>query len=484
MENKFAAAYIRVSTDEQAEFSPDAQRRALAKWAAEHGCILLTEHIYVDEGISGRSAAKRPAFQRMVAAARSTPRPFDVILVHKFDRFARSREDSIIYKSILQRECGVQVISITETIDDGGSGMGVLMEAISEAYAEFYSVNLGREVKKGMSEKARRGGLQSTPSFGYSVADNKLVPVPAEAEIVREIFARFVAGEGFFPIARSLNERGIRTHRGNAFEHRTVEYIVRNPVYIGKLRWNPSGRSRRNFDHPDIILADGAHEPLIDMDTWEAAQRRVAEIKQRWGYKARPASELHDWMCGVIRCAACGNTLIYSAPHYFKCNAYVKGRCRSSQHVRIDVLHDALLSRLRLDMAGTTPLSVTVSPLKSADSPIARLEHQISENERRLARLRDAYLAGIEDLESYAASKRQLEASLSSLRAELAASTSMPSDDDIMISMRHAIAAAYDTLTADDVGVAKKNEALRSIISRMTWDRSTPALDIEYRLNL
>ena len=479
---KLAAAYIRVSTEDQAEYSPDAQRRALSKWAAEHGCILLTEHIYVDEGISGRSAAKRPAFQRMVAAARSTPRPFDVILVHKFDRFARSREDSIIYKSILQRECGVQVISITETIDDGGSGMGVLMEAISEAYAEFYSVNLGREVKKGMSEKARRGGLQAIPPFGYAVDDNVLVPVPAEADIVREIFSRFVSGEGLSSIARNLSERGIRTHRGNAFEHRTVEYILRNPVYIGKLRWNPSGRSGRHFDHPDIILADAVHEPLIDMDTWESAQRRAAEIKQRWGYKARPASELHDWLCGVVRCAACGSTLVYSAPHYMKCNSYVKGRCRSSQHVRVDLLHDVFLARLRLDMAGTAPLNVSVSTLKIPASPSFRLEQQITETERRLSRLRDAYLAGIEDLDSYAASKRQLEASLTSLRAELNAASPMPSEDDIMASMRRSIAAAYDTLTSDDATIPQKNDALRSIISRMTWDRDSLSLDIEYRL--
>ena len=481
---KLAAAYIRVSTEDQAEYSPDAQRRALSKWAAEHGCILLTEHIYVDKGISGRSAAKRPAFQRMVAAAHSTPRPFDVILVHKFDRFARSREDSIIYKSILQRECGVKVISITETIDDGGSGIGVLMEAVTEANAEFYSINLSREVKKGMSEKARRGELQCIASFGYSVVDNKLVPVPAEAELVREMFSRFIAGEGCYPIARSMNERGVRTHRGNLFENRTVEYILRNPVYIGKLRWNPSGRSRRDFNHPDIILADGAHEPLIDMATWEAAQRRVAEIKQRWGYKARPASELHDWLCGVVRCAACGNTLIFSAPHFLKCNAYAKGRCRSSQYVRIDILHDALLARLRLDMAGTAPLNVVVSTLETAPSPVSRLQQQIAETERRLSRLRDAYLAGIEDIQSYAAAKKQLESSLASLRADLDSASPAPSSDDVMASMRHAIAASYDILTSAEASIPQKNDALRAIISRMTWDRSGPTLDIEYRLTL
>ena len=90
-----------------------------------------------------------------------------------------------------------------------------------------------------MTEKARRGGLQSNPSFGYRVEDNVLVPIPEEAALVQSIFDRFIAGDGLFPIAKWLNDMGVRTHRGNRFENRTIEYILRNPVYIGKMRWNP-----------------------------------------------------------------------------------------------------------------------------------------------------------------------------------------------------------------------------------------------------
>jgi len=95
------ACYIRVSTDDQTEFSPDAQLRAIKEYAKRNNIVLTKEHIYIDEGISGKRADKRPAFQLMIATAKSKPKPFDVILVHKFDRFARSREDSVVNKSLL-----------------------------------------------------------------------------------------------------------------------------------------------------------------------------------------------------------------------------------------------------------------------------------------------------------------------------------------------------------------------------------------------
>ena len=111
-----AAAYIRVSTEEQGEFSPDAQLKAIQNYCKNNNLILNKEHIYVDEGISGRKADKRPAFQDMIKHAKK--KEFNVILVHKFDRFARSREDSVVYKSLLKKECNIKVVSITESIED------------------------------------------------------------------------------------------------------------------------------------------------------------------------------------------------------------------------------------------------------------------------------------------------------------------------------------------------------------------------------
>ena len=127
---KTAAVYIRVSTDEQAEYSPDSQLAEAKAYAARNGMIISPDHVYTDVGISGRKANKRPAFMRMVAEAKGKPSPFDVILVWKFSRFARNQEESILYKNLLKKECNVEVVSISEEVGD--SVFGSLIERIIE----------------------------------------------------------------------------------------------------------------------------------------------------------------------------------------------------------------------------------------------------------------------------------------------------------------------------------------------------------------
>ena len=88
-EPRTGAAYIRVSTDDQTEYSPASQLAAIRRYAAQHDIVLPDCFIFSEEGASGRTVEKRPAFHRMIAAARTKPRPFDVILLWKYSRFAR-----------------------------------------------------------------------------------------------------------------------------------------------------------------------------------------------------------------------------------------------------------------------------------------------------------------------------------------------------------------------------------------------------------
>ncbi len=101
-------------------------------------CAMTVVKQYIDEVESGRSI-DRPGFKEMIVAARCKPSPFEAILVWKLSRFARNREDSIIYKSLLRKQ-GVQVISINEPMEDTPSGR--LLEGIIEVIDEFYSANL------------------------------------------------------------------------------------------------------------------------------------------------------------------------------------------------------------------------------------------------------------------------------------------------------------------------------------------------------
>jgi site-specific DNA recombinase len=155
---KRVAVYARVSSDRQdTDLSISAQLKALREYASRNGCIVVRE--FVDEAESGRTA-DRPAFREMISMARRPSKPFELILVWKYSRFARSREDSIVYKTLLRKN-GVQVVSITEPFEDTPTGR--LLEAIIESLDEFYSANLGQEIIRGMRESASRGFFLDRP---------------------------------------------------------------------------------------------------------------------------------------------------------------------------------------------------------------------------------------------------------------------------------------------------------------------------------
>lgn len=274
------AAYIRVSTEDQLEYSPDSQIRKIREYAGGRQILLPEEYIYVDEGISGRTASKRPEFMRMIRTAREMPKPFEVILVWKFSRFARSRQDSILYKSMLRKEYGIDVVSVTEQLTEDPTS--ILIEALLEAMDEYYSINLGQEVKRGMNEKFLRGGVVSVPPFGYRMGEERFIPEETEACFVREIYRKYLDGESFGQIAGWLNESGVRTVRGNRFEGRTVRYILTNPVYTGRFRRQTGRCDKRDrfLTGSQVQTVPADHCPLISPEVFEAVQARIGSRKE------------------------------------------------------------------------------------------------------------------------------------------------------------------------------------------------------------
>lgn len=468
MEPIHAACYIRVSTEEQTEYSPEAQRRALDRYAQQHGMTLLPDHIYLDAGISGRRAETRPAFMAMIAAAKQKPPPFTVILVHKFDRFARNREDSIVYKSMLRRQCGVQVISITEHLED--DRMSLILEAMLEAMAEYYSINLGDEVRKGMTEKARRGELQTAPPFGYRVMDHTLVPVPQEADVVREIFKRFLSGSSLVSIARWTQRLGVLSHRGNPMDARQIKYILTNPAYVGLLRWRPSRAD------PIPLLVPGRHEPLVSQKNFDQAGERLAQLSLRHGPHARPAGERKHWLAGLVRCAQCGGGLIFSHPHYLKCGRYAKGRCAVSQHTPVEPLEAAILAKLRADAACRQPFTVSADP---SATPQASLHRELTSIERKLTRLREAYLGGAESFEEYRSAKEALTEQAQRLRQALATPADREPENG-----KERLRRALTTLEDPEADTEAKYRAATGVLESCTWSKAEGKVILRYRLSL
>mgnify|MGYP006390401497 CR=1 FL=1 len=177
-----AAIYARFSSNNQREESIDAQVRAITEYANKNGYVIVKS--YIDEAFSA-TTDQRPAFLEMIKACEDDI--FDVILIHKLDRFARNRYDSAIYKRMIQ-DNDIRLISVLENIDD--SPESVMLESTLEAVAEYFSRNLAREVRKGLKENALKGNhTGGKPPLGYMLDENKKLIINSdEAYLVRMIF--------------------------------------------------------------------------------------------------------------------------------------------------------------------------------------------------------------------------------------------------------------------------------------------------------
>jgi len=460
-----------VSTDDQTEYSPDAQLKAIKHYARQNDIILVKEHIYVDEGISGRKADKRPAFQLMIATAKTTPKPFDIILVHKFDRFARSREDSVVYKSLLKKECGIKVVSTTESIED--DKFSVILEAMLEAMAEYYSLNLAEEVKKGMTEKAQRGGYQTIAPFGYIMVNKKLEILEEEARIVNLIFRKFADREmSMLQLASYVNSLNFKTKRGNPFENRTIDYILNNPVYIGKARWTPTGKARRDFNHPDSIIKDSDHEAIIDMDTWGKAQERIKENKEIYRKHEKPVTQLKTWLKGLVRCSECGSTLVAYQGKYMQCNGYLKGKCKQSAHIAIEKLEAIILEELKKTYAGEVEINI-VPPAgnTSRANEIEILQESLGRIDDKELRVKTAYQDGIDTIEEYRENKKRLSEERETLKEALLLLKEKALENRHDEEITKKITGICEILTDEAVSIEQKYETARFLISNIVFEK-------------
>lgn len=471
--SKSVCAYIRVSTDSQEEYSPDAQIRLLKEYAAANDMILLD--IYRDLGISGRKADKRPEFQRMIAEAKSKEHPYDAILVWKFSRFARNQEESIVYKSLLKKN-NVEVISVSEPLPDGF--IGELVERIFEWMDEYYSIRLSGEVKRGMTQKALSGGYNGNPPIGYikdKGPDTVPYPDPYYADMVRMVYHLWAVEEqSLVSIAAAINNKGYRTRRGNKWESRNISDMIQNPFYIGKIRWNYTENRSRKQDGETIVV-DGKHEPLISEELFEQANERYKRMSALRSHKKRDTIYRH-WLSGMLKCPSCGGSLAYQSGKdhktgkcwpYFVCYKSVRGMCgcRNSISVKkaeaavIDGLKDIVANRSIQHIAPVTPYKQDTSSIKL----------QIAQLESRLKRASEAYLAGIDTLSEYKANKSALEVEIAKIKAS---SISEYKPEPIT---REKIENVYAFLESSDI-MSEKASALRSIVDYIIYDKSTDSM--------
>ena len=479
---KNACLYIRVSTHDQEELSPDAQQRLLLDYCKKNGLSVLKEHIFIEKGISGKKADKRPQFMQMIGMAKSKDHPFDVILVWKFSRFARNQEESIVYKAMLQK-VGVEVISVSEPAIEGP--FGSLVERIIEWMDEYYSIRLSGEVTRGMTENALRGGYNSQPPMGYKT--NKETGIPEiyepEAVIVRRIIQEYINGAGFLDVARTLNALGYKSRKGNPFEPRTIRYILENPFYMGSIRWNRQNHNDHTIkDISEWIITPGVHEPLITSDEYEHIQALI--LARTRPYKARGTSGIKHWLSGVVKCSSCGASLVSNAlwkgnSSSYQCSRYNKGQCKESHFIKTDKLEQGVYDGLKNAFSTCDIKFEVITNTAAMSDDKKRIMDNLAKLDDKERRIKQAYRDGIDTIEEYKENKDILLKERADLEKLLQQYSEEVTVDKKTFAKQ--IENVYDIVTNNDTEKLVRANAIRSILSKAVYDKDSDSISLIFK---
>jgi site-specific DNA recombinase len=310
--------YLRVSTDEQADkgLSIPAQREACLKFAElKQWEINPEKDIYVDAGESARSA-NRPALQEMLSRCKKD-KNVDIIIVHKIDRLARNVGDHAAIRTILKKH-DVQLVSVVEPVDD--SPTGHLLENIMASVAEFYSANLGQEVKKDMTQAFKKGRWPTVAPLGYinkketdsdGTITKKILVDPVRGPMIQKVF-RLFATTKFTKnaIANELKRMGFKTRTGKYLTPTNVAHMLKNKFYMGFMEWG--GQEMM-----------GTHEPLVSPVLFYRVQDVLALRSRNTSKNVKYRFSLR----GVLTCSRCGRRFVAETHKKGKFSYY---RCSSS----------------------------------------------------------------------------------------------------------------------------------------------------------
>lgn len=407
-----AVAYPRYSSDNQREESITAQLAAIEEHCKRKGYVLVGS--YPDEAKSA-TTDQRPNFQRMMKD--SEKGLFNIVIVHKFDRFARDRYDSAYYKRLLKQN-GVKLESVLEQLDD--SPESVILESVLEGMAEYYSKNLAREARKGMLENAKRGlHAGGRPPFGLKVNHQMKYEIDEEkAEAVRIYFNSIVGGMSLEQIAYILNEKGYRTQLGRKFTTNSFYGWASNRKYKGDYTWDVSSMKRENGsrntnDKKPVVeqtIIENAIPAIVEPDLWEEVNKIMLSRKMKPGQMKAKVSYL---LTGKIICGNCGG--LYSGNSYrnkkskdltvlsyYKCSnkcGNTNIRKEEIEKLALDHVHEVCFTEEAIQEVVEKVVKLYQAQQDHSDIDIKLIEKKINSLENNVHNWVDALGKGIRGLE-------------------------------------------------------------------------------------
>jgi DNA invertase Pin-like site-specific DNA recombinase/DNA-directed RNA polymerase subunit M/transcription elongation factor TFIIS len=392
-----AVIYARYSSDGQREESVEGQLRECKDYAERHNMTIVST--YIDRALSARTD-DRPEFQKMVHD--SAKKQFDVVLVWKLDRFSRNRLDSATYRAILKRN-GVKVVSAMENISEGPEG--IILEAMLDGMAEYYSAELSVKVKRGQKENALKckanGGAAP---FGYKINTERHYEIdPLTAPIVLEIFTKYADGMTVREISDELNSRGVFTNTKHKYASKSSFHnLLKNRRYIGEYRYG------------ETVTPNGM-PAIVPLDIFDQVQKRMVKNKHKpAAMKAVEeyilTTKLFCGKCGAMMVGVGGTSKTGKVHHYYKCGNVIYRKSCDTKAVRKNWIEDHVISMTRETVFNDEKIvsqiaEAVVELQKRENTTIPLLQKQLKDIEKRIGNL----INSIEEGVANASVKRRLD---------------------------------------------------------------------------
>ncbi len=270
---------------------------------------------YIDEGITGTLAKKRPAFMRMIADAKKNK--FDLIVTREVCRFARNTVDTLVITREL-KDYGIEVYFVSDNIWTM-DGDGELRLTIMATLAQEESRKISERVRAGQAVSRENGVLYGNGNIiGYDRVGGTYVINPEQAETIRMVFELYSQGLGEKEVVNELTRRARKDGHGNVkWSCVKISRILRNATYMGYIGYNKSKVNNflekkriKNLDESTFILKKGDFEPIVSEALWrqceEIRKSRIRTLQMPSGEERRQGTRIiqHLWV-RKLRCR-CG----------------------------------------------------------------------------------------------------------------------------------------------------------------------------------
>ena len=381
-----AVIYARYSSDSQREESIEGQLRECREYAERNNMTIVGT--YIDRALSAKTA-DRPEFQHMIKD--SAKELFEIVLVWKLDRFSRDRYDSAHYKHILKKN-GIKVISAKEHISEGPEG--IILEAMLEGYAEFYSAELSEKIHRGQKENALKGKNNGGGvPLGYLLDKKaqKLVIDPTTAPLVVEVFEKYADGKSVRSIVEDFNTRGLKTKKGQPFNINSFSSLLKNRKYIGEYRYQ------------DVVI-EGGVPAIVPEDLFNRVQERMeknrhapAMAKAKEDYLL--TTKLFCGKCERMMVGESGKSHTGAMHYYYKCSGAKRLKDCDKKAVRKDWIERVVvrltMQRVMDEEKINRLIDVILVMQEQEDITTPALRSQLAETESSIGNILKAIEQGI-----------------------------------------------------------------------------------------